>query len=560
MRSTSSSDIEPGYRTDHSVIILSLQFEKFERGRGLWKFNNSLLYDKDFLELINNKIQDIKKQYAVPVYNFDNIENISNMEIGFTINDQLFLETLLMEIRGKTISYSSYIKKQKIQRENLLSEEINRLEQTLNEDTINLLNTKKNELENIRKERLKGAFIRSRAKWIEEGEKPSKYFCHLESRNFTNKLIPKIVESDGTVIKNQKEILEKTKSFYQSLYGSREDSITNIDLENELHFPNIPKLSQEESSAMEGEITLEEAGNTLKNMKSNRSPGSDGFTCEFFKTFWKQIGAFVVRSINYAYQEGHLSVTQKQGIITCLPKGDKPRHFLKNWRPISLLNTVYKIASGSIACRMKNVLHKIIHTDQTGFISGRYIGENSRLIYDIMEYTEQENIPGLLLLIDFEKAFDSVSWSLIQKVTKFFNFGDSIRKWISVFYTDISARVNHRGVTIQENRIAIYCDIFSLYCDILRYIPFLIFSVKLIKFLNIRLNFEPYVILVIESELYTCKRECMKTFYKGKHVTGMHLLDLQLLQDKNWMKNKQFNQKKEKSRYIAIRISYCDTI
>ena len=94
---------------------------------------------------------------------------------------------------------------------------------------------------------------------------------------------------------------------------------------------------------------------------------------------------------------------------------------------------------------MKNVLHKIIHTDQTGFISGRYIGENSRLIYDIMEYTEQENIPGLLLLIDFEKAFDSVSWSLIQKVTIFFNFGDSIRKWISVFYTDISARVNQGG-------------------------------------------------------------------------------------------------------------------
>ena len=176
LRSTSSCDIEPGYRTDHSVIILSLQFEKFEKGRGLWKFNNSLLYDKDFLELINNKIQDIKKQYAVPVYNFDNIENISNTEIGFTINDQLFLETLLMEIRGKTISYSSYIKKQKIQRENLLSEEINRLEQTLNEDTINLLNTKKNELENIRKERLKGAFIRFRAKWIEEGKNPQNTF------------------------------------------------------------------------------------------------------------------------------------------------------------------------------------------------------------------------------------------------------------------------------------------------------------------------------------------------------------------------------------------------
>ena len=115
LQCTSSCDIEPGYRTDHSVIILSLKFEKFEKGRELWKFNNSLLYDKDFLELINNKIQDIKKQYAfkLPVYNFDNIENLSNTEIQFIINDQLFLETLLMEIRGKTISYSSYIKRQR---------------------------------------------------------------------------------------------------------------------------------------------------------------------------------------------------------------------------------------------------------------------------------------------------------------------------------------------------------------------------------------------------------------------------------------------------------------
>ena len=83
----------------------------------------------------------------------------------------------------------------------------------------------------------------------------------------------------------------------------------------------------------------------------------------------------------------HLGIFQlhkKQGIITCLPKGDKPRYFLKNWRPISLLNTVYKIASGSIAARLKSVLDKLIHPDQTGFIAGRYIGENTRLIYDIM--------------------------------------------------------------------------------------------------------------------------------------------------------------------------------
>ena len=62
-----------------------------------------------------------------------------------------------------------------------------------------------------------------------------------------------------------------------------------------------------------------------------------------------------------------------------------------------------------------------------------FIGENTRLVYDIMQFTEEQNIPGLLLLIDFEKAFDSVSWSFINKVLKFFNFGPSIINWINIF-------------------------------------------------------------------------------------------------------------------------------
>lgn len=114
-------------------------------------------------------------------------------------------------------------------------------------------------------------------------------------------------------------------------------------------------------------------------------------------------------------------------MINCIPKGDKPKQYLKNWRPISLLNTSYKIASGCIAERMKTVLDKLIHPDQTGFIKGRYIGENVRLIYDIMKYVEDKNIPGMLLLIDFEKAFDSISWNLISQVLDFFHFGHSIK-------------------------------------------------------------------------------------------------------------------------------------
>ena len=83
-------------------------------------------------------------------------------------------------------------------------------------------------------------------------------------------------------------------------------------------------------------------------------------------------------------KKGTLSITQKQGIITCIPKPNKSRQLLKNWRPISLLNAIYKLASSVIANRIKTVLDKIINEDQKEFISGGFIGENVRLICDIL--------------------------------------------------------------------------------------------------------------------------------------------------------------------------------
>ena len=87
----------------------------------------------------------------------------------------------------------------------------------------------------------------------------------------------------------------------------------------------------------------------------------------------------------------------------------------------------------------------MIDFDQTGFISWRYIGENIRLIYDMLQYTEENEIPGLLLLTDFEKAFDSVSWEFLYSVLKFFNFGQSIIHWVKVFYNNIKSAIIQGG-------------------------------------------------------------------------------------------------------------------
>ena len=134
-----------------------------------------------------------------------------------------------------------------------------------------------------------------------------------------------------------------------------------------------------------------------------------------------------------------MSATQKQGLIVTIPKPDKARHYLKNWRPITLLTVDYKIASAVIAERLKKILPKVISPSHKGFLKGRYIGENTRFLYDLMKITEEKSIPWLLLLIDFEKAFDTVEWSFIDKCLKYFNFVASLRSWIKTFYSSISS-------------------------------------------------------------------------------------------------------------------------
>ena len=440
-----NSSIEPSYRSDHSATCVILKMNNFTRYKGLWKFNNSLLNDMHYLDIVNSTIEDTIKEYAALVYDHNNLNNMNKSDIHFTINDQLFLDALLMKIRGKTISFASYKRKNSDRIEKQLIQEISEIEKSFNESKIDSLEQKRDELNSIRNNKLQGSMIRSRAQWIADGEKPTKFFCSLETHNFINKTIYKLETDNGNIISDQQLILDEIENFYKKLYSENESTYKNYDISEFLDHVQAPSLSDKESNDIEGLVTYNEAYETLQKMKSNKSPGSDGFTTEFFKCFWSKLGYFIVRSINYGYMVGELSSTQKHGIITCLPKGDKPKQFLKNWRPLTLLNTVYKIASGIISNRIKKVLHKIISEDQTGFIAGRYIGENTRLIYDIMHYTEQQQIPGLLLLIDFEKAFDTISWKFIHKCFKFFNFGDSIIQWIKLFQNKIYSNICQCG-------------------------------------------------------------------------------------------------------------------
>ena len=153
----------------------------------------------------------------------------------------------------------------------------------------------------------------------------------------------------------------------------------------------------------------------------------------------------MLKALNHAYETGNLSITQKRGIIKLIPKKDADPHLIKNWRPLTLLNCDYKIATKAIANRLKNVIPKLIDNDQTGFIKGRFIGENILLIDSIIKYASSKNIPGLLLFVDFEKAFDSLDWTFIIRTLENFGFGPSFIHWIKLFYTDIESCVLNNG-------------------------------------------------------------------------------------------------------------------
>ena len=124
----------------------------------------------------------------------------------------------------------------------------------------------------------------------------------------------------------------------------------------------IKKLDDDQKIACEGLLTDGECQKALKDFQKNKTPGNDGLTAEFYVFFWDKLGKIMVDSFNYGFQKGELSITQRQGIIRLIPKKDKNLQYLNNWRPISLLNVDYKIATKALALRLKRFYQLLLIT------------------------------------------------------------------------------------------------------------------------------------------------------------------------------------------------------
>ena len=187
------------------------------------------------------------------------------------------------------------------------------------------------------------------------------------------------------------------------------------------------KLDDSEREYFEKFPTIDECEQAVLNMKENKSPGSDGLPVEFYKTFWHNLKSHFYSALEETFEKESMSYSQRLSIIALLyKKGDKES--LQNYRPISLCNTDYKILAFVFARRLQTVVDKLIGRDQSAYIKGRYIGISARTVLDIFEYCEETNSEGILLFLDFQKAFDSVEWNFLFKSLEYFNFGQNFLK------------------------------------------------------------------------------------------------------------------------------------
>ena len=429
IQSIHKSSITHGYLSDHSSVRIILVTSMDPRGPGFWKLNTSVLEDAEYVAKIKEAIQNTVK---------DNVN----------ADPLLLWDTIKLQCRGNSIEYCSRKKKEKRNKIKEMEKQIWELQNKIEENSTPELEAELEQIKSMLDEEVekiaKGNILRCQAKWCEEGERSSSYFLNLEKRNYNNKTITKLKKANGQICEEKEKIQELQMEYYSKLYTSNN---VGEALANDQIFFNleIPKLSPEQVVECEGPLTEAELYSALKTTKKNKAPGSDGFPCEFYSKFWGDIKEYLLAAANHSFLSGELSITQKQGVITLLPKKDRDPLLLKNWRPLSLLNQDYKLIAKTLAIRMKKHLEHIIHPDQTGFINNRYIGQNIVRILDLMEFTEQEKIPAVIMSIDYEKAFDCVEWKYIDKVLEHFAFGPDFRRWVKILYTDIESCVINNG-------------------------------------------------------------------------------------------------------------------
>ncbi len=417
--------------TDHKSVLMSIGKDKIHRGPSYWKMNNSLLKDKEYVDNINDLLSEIVADYSGK------------------LSKKCLWEFCKKQVKDFTCAYS---KGKAAMKRDELADIKQKLEETstqlcndpCNKHLINNVTKLKQQLDAIHITATRGAEIRSKALWAQEGEKSSKFFLNLEKSRGRQKAMSSL-KTENAVLTDQKDIMEEQVRYYKDLYTNK--GVFNKNAVHEfIQGVHVPRLDDELKDMCDQELSVGECGKALKQMKNDSSPGSDGLTVAWYKVFWNKVADLVLDSFLEGFQENKLSISQRKGILTLLYKGKGlERDKLTNWRPISLTNVDYKILTKTLANRLKSVMPEIVHEDQNGFIKDRGAHFVIRTISDIIEYTDAKQLPGILVSLDYSKAFDSISKEYMIEAFKIFGFGSNFVRWLEIVNNQSVSCINYCG-------------------------------------------------------------------------------------------------------------------
>lgn len=268
---------------------------------------------------------------------------------------------------------------------------------------------------------------RSRQSWIESGDKNTKFFHHKANQREMRNNVRCIKNAAGDVFEEEEDIMECFVDYFNHLFTST----NNCDMDPVLDLVD-PLVDDRMKEMLAAPYRREEVSLALSQMHPNKAPGPDGMNALFYQTFWETIGEDVTDKIlNFLNGVDDIGAVNQTHIVL-IPKkkhGESP----VDYRPISLCNVIYKLASKVLANRMKQVLPMVIHESQSGFVPGRLITDNVLVAYECFHFLrkKKKGKKGYLgLKLDMSKAYDRVEWCFLEKMMLKIGFPESYTKMV----------------------------------------------------------------------------------------------------------------------------------
>ena len=250
-----------------------------------------------------------------------------------------------------------------------------------------------------------------------EGDSNTSFFHKCANGRKRKSTIHTLEEGD-TVLTENDELRRHITKYYKKLFDQEEP--TNVHLHND-SWSETQKITLEENEELTKPFSMEELEAVVKDMKNGTAPGPDGFSVEFFKEFLPQMKEVVKEMLDDRHT-GHLDLWRlNYGVIILIPKIKLPNN-VKQFRPIFLLNIIYKIITKVLTMRLTKVASRVISNFQTAFIPDRNILDGIVILHETLHSLEMQKEEGIILKLDFEKAYDRVSWTFLEEILVTRNF------------------------------------------------------------------------------------------------------------------------------------------